>query len=97
MKTRIICTTLILLIDRWKNPVRPIKSAYLSVTWLFFDKRLQIKDKHLVVRPKQKVVSDSEIKILVLKTPSSRLVHMLDWLLTVMLLLSDFETNNLRK
>ena len=40
--------------------------------------RLNLKDKHLVVRLKKEAVTDSNIKSLVPNTPDSGLVHMLD-------------------
>ena len=59
--------------------------------------RLQIKDKHLVVRPKQEAVANSETKILLLKTPHAGLVCTLDWQDTVLLWLSLSKTDNLGK
>ena len=59
--------------------------------------RLQLKFKHLVVRPSQEYVLDSEIKILVLKILQLRLVLPLDWKVIVILWLSSFETNHLQK
>ena len=67
------------------------------MTWLFFDLILHLKDKNLVMRPKQNSLPISEITGLVLNTPRSGLGHMKDWLNTVMLWLSDYDTNNLQK
>ena len=46
---------------------------------------IQLKVKHIVVRTKKEAVKNIDIKILVLKTPHSRLVHPIDWLVTVLL------------
>ena len=62
------------------------------MTWLFFGLEIQIKDKHLAVRPKQEAVPDSEITSLVLKTPTSQLVHAQDWMVKVLLWIDDHET-----
>ena len=62
----------------------------------FFDQGLHIKEKGLVVRPKQEAVPNIYITGLELNTPRSRLVHMLDWKVKVMLWLIDSETGDLR-
>ena len=67
------------------------------MNWLFSDQRLQLKYKHLVVRPKQVALPDSDIAGLVLNIPRSRLGHTQDWLNTVMLWFSNCETDDLRK
>ena len=66
------------------------------MTWIFFDQRLQLKDKHLVMRPQQESVPDSDIESLVLKTPHSQINHMLGWLVTVLLRISESETKDFR-
>ena len=58
---------------------------------------LQLNNKHLIVLSNQQAGLDCEIKILVLKTPHSHLVHTQDWLITVMLWCSERETNDLWK
>ena len=90
-------TTLILIIDWWNNRVKPIKSTEHSVTWLFLNPRIQIKGNCLIMKPKQEAVPNSDIKLLVIKTPCSRLVHILYFLGTVMLLLSDFQNDDFTK
>ena len=49
------------------------------------NQRLWINIKHLVMRPNQEAIPDSEIKRLVLKTQYLRLFHLLDWMVTVLL------------
>ena len=50
--------------------------------------RIQIKDKHRVIRQKKQAVTNNELKRLVLKKVRSRLVYMLDSLGAVQLYLS---------
>ena len=58
---------------------------------------LHLKDKYLVVQTNQNELPDSEIASLILKMPCLRLDHTQDWLNTVMLWLSDSESDNLIK
>ena len=81
----------------WNNQVKSIKIKYHSVKLLSSYLRFHMKDKDLVVMPKQEPVPDSEITILALKTPHSRLGHVQYWMGTVLLWLSYLETNNLIK
>ena len=78
-KTKNTCRALILIIYWWKIWVKKIERNYHSVTWIFKDIILHLKYEHLVVRPKQGDVPECNIKILVPKTPRSRLVHILYW------------------
>ena len=89
--------TFILIKDGQKNIIKSIKNTYHSLTWLFFYWIIQLKDKQLAVWPKQEAFTYIEITILVLKMPRSRLVHTSDWLVTVMLWLSDSENGDLLK
>ena len=57
--------------------------------------RPNLKEKYLVVQTKQEAVHDNDIKILVLKTPQTRLVHIIYCLVTVLLRLRNCETNGL--
>ena len=75
---KMMSTTFILWIYIWNNQVKYIKKTYHYVNWIFFDQRLQIEDKHLVMQTKQEAVPISEIKVLVPNMPRSRLGHMLD-------------------
>ena len=79
----------------WKNQVKSIKINYHSVNWLPSNLIYYIKDKDLVVMPKQESIPDSKIATLALKTPSSRLGHVQYWMGTFLLWLSYLETNNL--
>ena len=49
------------------------------------NERLRIEFKHLVIHPNQQSDTNCDIIILVANTPWSRLNHMLEWLVTVML------------
>ena len=89
---KIMSTTLILIVDWWKSRFKSIKRTYHYVAWLFFSRRLQTKDNHLVVRLEKESVTNSAIPGLVLNTPWSRIGHMIDWLVTVLLWLSENET-----
>ena len=87
-------TTLILLVNVIKNQLKLNKRTYHYVTWFFSHQIIQIKEKHLVMRPKKKALLGSEIAGLVLKTPRSHMGPMQDWLDTVLLWISYCETNN---
>ena len=80
--------------------VRVILSVCLTVYFLDVWRFLYLptlKVNHTVKQKNQESYPDSEIKILVLKIPCSRMVLPLDWLDTMMLWLSSRETNNLTK
>ena len=95
--TKNMSTTYNVIIYIWNNQVKSIKINYHSINWLSSDLRFHIKDKDLVVMPKQEPVPDSEIAILSLKMPHSRIGHVQYWMGTVLLWLSYLETNNLIK
>ena len=80
-----------LIIDWWKIESNRFKNLPLC-DLIVFGLEIQIKDKHLAVRPKQEAVPDSEITSLVLKTPTSQLVHAQDWMVKVLLWIDDHET-----
>ena len=44
--------------DIWNNHVKSIKKTYHFVTWFLFEEILELKDKHLVGRSKQKSLTD---------------------------------------
>ena len=62
-----------------------------------FGAKFNIKYKYLVVQPIQKAAPESDIAKLVPKTPRSWLCYILDLMGTVMLYLSDSETNYSQK
>ena len=69
----------------WRWPQRAFKRTYYYCFLNFLENylfpitehnhRLQFKDKHLVVRPTQEDIPDSDIKRLVLNTPHSQLFY----------------------
>ena len=65
------------------------------MNWFVMGQRLQLKYNHLVVCPKQEVFLVGNISSLVLKKAWQRLGHPQDWMGTLLLWLSDRETDHL--
>ena len=81
--------------------IKQEKNLQLLLLYFLFSKTqnnhwINIDVKHLVVRPNQQADTNCEVKILVIKTPRSRLVQTVDWLDTVMFWHSYYITNSLR-